>query len=178
MTTDFNPERDLQLEVEVPLTPEQLFDGWTNPQTLPKWFCPRPWKVTECEIDLRPGGVFANVMQSPEGENMPRNSGCFLLIEKPHKIIWTGLMGQGFRPNAIPQLGFGFVCDLNFTACPQGGSLFKAIVMHTDAEGKTKHEQLLIAFHTSMAQSSNGLVSVENDLRAFADPRSCDFCNP
>ena len=142
MTTDFNPERDLQLEIEVPLTPEQLFDGWTNPQTLPKWFCPRPWKVTECEIDLRPGGVFANVMQSPEGENMPRNSGCFLLIEKPHRIIWTGLMGQGFRPNAIPQLGFGFVCDLNFTARPQGGSLFKAIVMHTDAEGKTKHEQM------------------------------------
>lgn len=37
-------------------------------------------------------------------------------------------------------------------------------------KGIQTQEQLLNAFHTAMAQSSNGLVSVENDLRAFANP--------
>ena len=142
MTHTFNPDLDLQLTVDVPLSPEQLFDGWTNPDTLPKWFCPRPWKVVECEIDLKPGGRFSTVMQSPEGENMPKSHGCFLHIEPHRRLVWTGMLSEGYRPNVIPQLGFGFVCDLSFTALPEGGSRFHAIVMHADAEGKTKHEQM------------------------------------
>ena len=122
-----NPLLDLELNVDVPLTPEQLFDGWTNPETLKKWFCPRPWKVIECTIDLRPGGLFANVMQSPEGQTMPENRGCYLLIERPTRLVWTGILSEDFRPNPIPQLGFGFVCDLRFEALAQGGSRFRAL---------------------------------------------------
>lgn len=142
MHTTINPLLDLELIENVPLTPDQLFDGWTNPEILKKWFCPRPWKVTECSIDLRPGGLFSNVMQSPEGELMPENKGCYLLIEKPTRLVWTGILGESFRPNQIPQLGFGFVCDLRFTSLEQGGTRFHAIVMHSDAEGKIKHEKM------------------------------------
>lgn len=142
MNTDFDPERDLQLTVDVPITPQQLFEGWTNPIILPKWFCPRPWKVTHCTIEPRVGGMFSNVMQSPEGESMPENKGCFLLIEENKRIVWTGMMSRDFRPNPIPQLGFGFVCDLKFTPRSEGGTRFHAVVKHVDAEGKTKHEQM------------------------------------
>lgn len=142
LTDDFNPDLDLELSVEVPLTPAQLFQGWTDPEILPRWFCPRPWKVVECSIDLRPGGLFSNVMQSPEGERMPENRGCYLLIERPQRLIWTGLMEQDFRPNVLPEGGFGFVCDLTFTARPEGGSTFHAVVKHTDAQGKARHEQM------------------------------------
>jgi len=86
MTDALHPLLDLELIVDVPLTPAQLFDGWTNPDTLKQWFCPRPWRVTECSIDLRPGGLFSNVMQSPDGELMPENRGCYLLIERPTRL--------------------------------------------------------------------------------------------
>ena len=142
MHTTINPLLDLELIEDVALTPEQLFEGWTNPEILKKWFCPRPWKVTECSIDLRPGGLFSNVMQSPEGELMPENKGCYLLIEKPTRLVWTGILGENFRPNQIPQLGFGFVCDLRFISLEQGGTRFHAIVMHSDEEGKIKHEKM------------------------------------
>ena len=142
MHTTINPLLDLELIEDVALTPEQLFEGWTNPEILKKWFCPRPWKVTECSIDLRPGGLFSNVMQSPEGELMPENNGCYLLIEKPTRLIWTGILGENFRPNQIPQLGFGFVCDLRFISLEQGGTRFHAIVMNSDEEGKIKHEKM------------------------------------
>lgn len=142
MTHDFNPDLDLELKVDVPLTPEQLFQGWTDPDILPRWFCPRPWKVASCSIDLRPGGLFANVMQSPEGELMPENRGCYLWIDKSNRLIWTGLLGPNFRPNPPTPEGFGFVCDLSFTALPQGGSRFHAVVRHTDAPGKDRHAQM------------------------------------
>ena len=142
MHTTINPLLDLELIEDVALTPEQLFEGWTNPEILKKWFCPRPWKVTECSIDLRPGGLFSNVMQSPEGELMPENKGCYLLIEKPTRLVWTGILGENFRPNQIPQLGFGFVCDLRFISLEQGGTRFHAIVMNSDEEGKIKHEKM------------------------------------
>ena len=73
---------------------------------------------------------------------MPQNIGCYLLIEKPSRLVWTGILGEDFRPNPIPQLGFGFVCDLQFTALEQGGSKFHAIVKHSDTDGKIKHEQM------------------------------------
>ena len=155
MHTTINPLLDLELIEDVALRPEQLFDGWTNPEILKKWFCPRPWKVTECSIDLRPGGLFSNVMQSPEGELMPENKGCYLLIEKPTRLVWTGILGENFRPNQIPQLGFGFICDLRFTSLEQGGTRFQAIAMHSDAEGKIKHEKM--GFGSSSLKGDDGI---------------------
>ncbi len=46
--------------VEVPK--ELVWKAWTPPEHLMQWF----WKTTDCEIDLRPGGLFRTVMQSPE----------------------------------------------------------------------------------------------------------------
>lgn len=142
--TDFDPQRDLQLVRDVPITPEQAFEGWTVPATLMQWFCPKPWQVVDCEIDLRPGGVFANVMQGPDGVRMPRNEGSFLLVEAPHRLIWTNLLGPGFRPARplLPGQGFGFLCELRFDPLPVGGIRYQAVVRHTDEAGKTAHEMM------------------------------------
>ena len=162
MNMDFNPELDLQLTVDVPISPEQLFEGWTRPDLLPKWFCPRPWKVVECTIEPKPGGAFNNVMQSPEGQLMPENKGCFLWVEKPRRIVWTGMMSKDFKPNLIPQLGFGFVCDLNFMPLPEGGTRFQAIVRHVDSDGKNKHEQM--GFEQGWKIALSQLVELQQSL--------------
>lgn len=133
---------DLELVRDVELTPQELFDGWTNPKTLPHWFCPRPWRVVECEIDLKTGGIFATTMQGPDGISMPRGEGCWLLIEAPHRLIWTNMMGADYRPQHNPAPGFDFVCELNFTALPDGKTRYHARVMHKDAIGKAQHETM------------------------------------
>ena len=133
--TDFS----LHLIREVPISPEQCFEGWTVPERLMPWFCPKPWRVVACEIDLRPGGAFGNTMQSPEGVNIEHAPGCFLAVEAPHRLVWTNLLGPDFRPNTITHPGFGFVCELRFDRLPSGGTRYHATVRHVDAAGRDTH---------------------------------------
>lgn len=136
MTT---PDLALRLVRDIPITPEQCFEGWTVPERLMPWFCPRPWRVVECVIDLRPGGAFGTTMQSPEGVTMPDAPGCYLVVEAPHRLVWTNLLGPDFKPNAIPHPGFGFVCELRFDRLPGGATRYQAAVHHVDAAGRDAH---------------------------------------
>jgi uncharacterized protein YndB with AHSA1/START domain len=92
-----NPELDLVLTRVLDVPAERVWAAWTQPALLMPWFCPLPWKTIECEIDLRPGGQFRTVMQSPEGATFP-NTGCYLDIVPGRRLVWTGALGPGFRP--------------------------------------------------------------------------------
>jgi len=72
-----DPKLDLLLERVVDVPRELVWAAWTEPAHLKKWFTPDPWKTVDCEIDLRPGGLFRTVMRSPEGQDFP-NVGCYL----------------------------------------------------------------------------------------------------
>jgi uncharacterized protein YndB with AHSA1/START domain len=66
-----DPRLDLLLERIVDVPPVLVWAAWTEPVRLKKWFTPAPWQTVDCEIDLRPGGIFRFVMRSPEGEEFP-----------------------------------------------------------------------------------------------------------
>ena len=139
-TTNFNPELDLNFERTSRLTPEQIWQGWTDPKTLMKWFCPRPWKVSDCRINLSIGGEFFTVMEGPGGEKM-NNHGCYLDVVQKKKLVWTNLMSAGLRPKLIASADFGFVATISMAKTDQG-TLYQATVAHTDAESRMKHEQM------------------------------------
>ena len=75
--TESPQAHDLVLQRVIDISPSKVWKAWTDPQVLMKWFTPAPWKTIECEIDLRPGGLFRTLMQSPEGQTFP-HSGCYL----------------------------------------------------------------------------------------------------
>src|SRR6201992_4289323 len=52
-----DPKLDLIMEREVDVPVSLVWKVWTTPEHLKQWFCPRPWSVTHCEIDLRPERV-------------------------------------------------------------------------------------------------------------------------
>jgi hypothetical protein len=72
---------------------------WTDAEFLMKGFTPAPWKTIGCEIDLRPGGIFATVMQSTEGQAFP-NAGCYLEVAPTRRPVWTSALAPGYRPGA------------------------------------------------------------------------------
>lgn len=97
-----NPELDLVLERIIDVPRELVWTAWTTPEKLMQWFCPLPWKTVECEIDLRVGGRFYTVMQSPEEQNFP-NTGCYLELVENEKLTWTNALEPGFRPAKQPE---------------------------------------------------------------------------
>ncbi|MEY4548359.1 MAG: hypothetical protein RL685_4554 [Pseudomonadota bacterium] len=136
-----DPHLDLVLERVVPVSPEQVWLAWTEPQHLEQWFTPRPWTTKNCEVDLRPGGAFRTVMVSPEGQEHP-NSGCYLEIVPQRRLVWTDALEAGFRPTRMEaQLGFRFTAVILLE--PQGkGTKYTAIAMHADVESRRKHDAM------------------------------------
>lgn len=147
---------DLLLERFVPVRPELLWKAWTTPQVLMKWFCPVPWRTTECEMDLWPGGVFRTVMQSPEGEKFP-NMGCFLEIVENKRLAWTDALLPGFRPAAKVESG----ANLTFTAIVlfeafENGTNYRVIARHKDEIDRQKHVDM--GFHQGWGIALDQLV--------------------
>lgn len=134
----FDPELDLKLERVVDVPVELVWKAWTEPEHLKPWFCPKPWSVNDCKIDLRPGGIFRTTMVSPEGQEFP-NTGCYLEVIPNECLIWTGVLGPGFRPAPSSPM------DLPMTGIilmkPEGtGTRYTAMALHRDKEGRTQHE--------------------------------------
>lgn len=98
MIKTIHPKLDLVFERIVDVPVELIWKAWTVPEHLMVWFCPKPWQTTECEINLRPGGLFRTVMRSPEGEELS-GRGCYLEIVENKKLIWTDALEENYRPN-------------------------------------------------------------------------------
>lgn len=137
-----DPDRDLVLTREIDVAPEAVWKAWTDPERLKQWFTPRPWQTTECEIDLRPGGIFRTVMRGPDGEE-GGGTGCYLEVVPHERLIWTGALGPGFRPNPKEDMAI----DMTFTAIiamepTATGTRYTAAVMHADPAGAAQHEEM------------------------------------
>jgi uncharacterized protein YndB with AHSA1/START domain len=82
---------DLVLERTIDAPVDLVWKAYTSPEHLKRWFAPRPYEITECELDLRPGGVFRIRMQGPDGFDTGHgNAGCVLEVEEGSKFAWTG----------------------------------------------------------------------------------------
>ena len=142
-----NPALDLSFERVVDVPREQIWAAWTTPEKLMPWFCPLPWKTIQCEIDLRPGGRFYTVMQSPDGQQFP-NDGCYLEIIPNQKLVWTNALELGFRPAKRPEASPDHECaEFLMTATialepHANGTKYTALVQHANKEARIKHEQM------------------------------------
>jgi uncharacterized protein YndB with AHSA1/START domain len=138
-----DPKRDIVLERVVKASPSLLWRVLTEPEHAKRWTTPLPWETVECEIDLRPGGIFRTVMRSPEGQESV-NLCCFLEIVNEKRLVWTNALLPAFRPAPTPD-GVPFI-TAEFTLQPDGrGTRYVAHVMHRDEADCQRHVEL--GFH-------------------------------
>jgi len=153
-----DPKLDLVLERVIDVPPELVWAAWTRPEHLSRWFTPAPWSVADCEIDLRPGGLFRTVMRSPDGQDFP-NVGCYLEIVPNRRLVWTDLLLPGYRP-AEQGLLTAIV-----TLEPQGdGTRYTAIAMHRDEAGRKQHEAM--GFREGWGKALDQLVAYARTMGA------------
>ena len=159
-----DPQLDLILERVVSIPPALVWAAWTTPEHVKKWFTPVPWTTVDCEIDLRPGGIFRTVMRSPEGQEFA-NLGCYLEIVKNRKLVWTDALEPGFRP---VERAAATTCGVtSFTAVimlePDGkGTKYTALALHKSAEERAKHEEM--GFHDGWGKALDQLVEVAKKM--------------
>lgn len=154
-----DPDLDLVLERVVDVPASFLWDGWTRPEMLKRWFTPAPWQTVDCTIDLRPGGVFRTVMRGPDGQEFD-NAGCYLEIVEHEKLVWTGALGSGYRPLSREAMtGAPFLITAIITLAAEGDrTRYTAVVLHGDRKARETHEQM--GFHTGWGIALDQLVAL------------------
>jgi len=136
-----NEATDLVLDRVLNAPIDRVWDAWTDAEKLKQWWCPRPWTTPEAVIELRPGGRFFT------------------------RLVWTGALSAGFRPNpGATSCGEGgpslmFTAIITFADAGDGRTRYRAHVMHLDAEGRDAHDKM--GFH-------EGWGTAASQLEAFA----------
>ena len=163
-----DPELDLVLERIVDVPRDLVWIAWTTPEHIKKWFTPAPWTTIDCEIDLRPGGIFSTVMRSPEGQEFP-GVGCYLEVVKNERLVWTDALEPGYRPTRRPpSCGQSYLTAAIMLEQHGKGTKYTALAKHSDVEGRKKHEEM--GFHEGWGKALDQLVALVGKMQVSSKP--------
>jgi len=138
-------ENDLVLERTLDAPIDLVWLAYTDPEHLKQWFAPKPYEITECELDLRPGGVFRIRMVGPDGFDTGHGTpGCVLEVIEGKKLTWTSALGPGYRPNEMGEgcESFPMTAVVTLADAGNGKTAYKAVALHKDAKDRDQHEQM------------------------------------
>ena len=65
-----------------------LFEAYSRPEHVMKWFGPKGWPLTLCEMDFRVGGRFRFQMTGPDGQKNTPFGGEYLEIVANRRIVY------------------------------------------------------------------------------------------
>jgi uncharacterized protein YndB with AHSA1/START domain len=112
---------------------EIVWEAWTDPRHLARWWGPDGFAARVRELDLRVGGTFLLHLRGPDGRDYPCK-GIYREIVKPERIVWLGVpedghpCGAGLPPRAIVTVTFK----------PAGGRT--ELTIHTRLESTSDRE--------------------------------------
>jgi uncharacterized protein YndB with AHSA1/START domain len=64
-----------------------VFEAFTDPEQVVKWWGPHGFTTTIHEMDVRPGGIWRFVMHGPDGTDYD-NKVVYLEVVKPERLIY------------------------------------------------------------------------------------------
>lgn len=111
---------------------------WSEAALLKQWYCPKPWRVTKADLDLRPGGRMNSIFEGPAGERHDSN-GVFLEIVPLVRLTFTDAYSEGFIPKDGAPFMTGFV---HLSDHVDRGTQMLWGARHWTAEDKAKHEAM------------------------------------
>ncbi|MCI0600158.1 MAG: SRPBCC domain-containing protein [Beijerinckiaceae bacterium] len=90
---------------------ELVFQAFTDPVHIPRFWGPDGFKSTVREMDVRPGGAFRIDMHAPDGATYPCE-GIYREVVAPERIVYAGgtdcghPCGGGLPPGALITITF------------------------------------------------------------------------
>lgn len=96
-------DRDILITRTFDAPRELVFDAWTNPAQLARWYAPHGCTIEFREMDLRPGGTFHSCIRTPDGHECWCR-GVYRTINRLVQIVFTmgisNARGQAVTPAA------------------------------------------------------------------------------
>ncbi len=148
--------RDLVLTRLIDAPRDKVWRCWTEPELLTQWFAPLPWTTSAAALDVRPGGVSAITMRSPEGEEFPAN-GVYLEVVPDEKLVFTDAFTDAWTPSEKPF----FTAVLTFED-EDGKTRYTARARHWREEDREAHEKM--GFHEGWGQCADQLEELAKTL--------------
>jgi len=76
-----------------------VFQMWTEPEHISKWWGPKGFTSTIYEMDVRPGGVWRFVMHGPDGRDY-QNKIVYVEVVRPERLVYDHVSYPLFRATA------------------------------------------------------------------------------
>ena len=72
-----------------------VFEAWTKPELLKRWWAPKSSGVSllSCELDVRVGGKYRLVFSHPAAPEPMEFFGRYLEVTPPSRLVWTNEEG-------------------------------------------------------------------------------------
>jgi uncharacterized protein YndB with AHSA1/START domain len=160
---------DLVLERTLNAPRELVWKAWTNPALLKQWFAPRPYEISELELDLKPGGIFRIRMIGPDGFDTGHgNPGCVLEVVDGEKLVWTSALGPEYRPALMGEgcESFPMTAVVTMSDAGDGKTLYRAVALHKDKADRDQHEAM--GFQDGWGTCAAQLEELAQSLKADA----------
>jgi uncharacterized protein YndB with AHSA1/START domain len=90
-------EREMVFTRVFAAPPARVFDAWTDPEQVVRWWGPRGFTTTTHSTDVRPGGVWRFTMHGPDGRDYP-NEIIFLEVDRPRLLRYRHAGDETVEP--------------------------------------------------------------------------------
>lgn len=90
-------DREIVLTREFDAPRRLVFEAFTTPDLLRRWYGARGWNLVVCEVDLRTGGAWRFVSRGPDGTSMGQG-GVYREIRPPDRLVYTELFDDQSYP--------------------------------------------------------------------------------
>jgi uncharacterized protein YndB with AHSA1/START domain len=70
-----------------------VFEAWTVPHLLRRWYGAHGWTLVACDVDPRPGGAWRYVSRGPDGAEMIQG-GTYREFVPPERLVSTQTFGD------------------------------------------------------------------------------------
>ncbi|MCJ0824452.1 SRPBCC domain-containing protein [Luteimonas sp. 50] len=126
----FDPKLDFSIERVIDAPVRLAWEALTRPEHLKQWYMPRQWgRVTNAELDLRPGGIVSIDIATADGKSFP-NVGCILEAIPMQRLVWTSMLFPGYRPAVFDDVPITAIMAME----SQGdGTRYVFTALHRDA---------------------------------------------
>ena len=122
-----------------------VWQAWTDPVQLARWWGPAGFTNPTCIFEARPGGRIAIAMTDPEGGLHPLE-GTVLVVDHEERLVFLGLPGD---PQGRPL--FEVLNTLTFTAVPEGTRLtITTEVLALTPDIGVPHEGMAVGWNESL----------------------------